>query len=170
MDLNEKIRRVPDFPKKGIEFYDITTVLQDAEAFRETVDGMAEAIRQVPCDVIVGLESRGFLFAAPVAYALGKSLVLVRKQGKLPYKTISASYDLEYGSDCFEVHEDAIQKGQNVVIVDDLLATGGTSEATADLVNRLGGVVTAMVYFIELEELKGREKLSCPVVTSLVKL
>ena len=170
MDLLKYLRTVPDFPKEGIEFFDITTILQNPEAFRYVVDTMAEHIKSVPCDVIVSLESRGFLFASAIAYKLGISHALVRKPGKLPYKTISESYSLEYGTDTIEIHEDAIKSGENVVIVDDLLATGGTVSAAAKLVERLGGKVNAISFFIELEGLGGREKLDGYTVNSILKL
>ena len=170
MDLLKYLRTVPDFPKEGIEFFDITTILQNPEAFRYVVDTMAEHIKSVPCDVIVSLESRGFLFASAIAYKLGISHALVRKPGKLPYKTISESYSLEYGTDTIEIHEDAVKSGENVVIVDDLLATGGTVSAAAKLVERLGGKVNAISFFIELEGLGGREKLDGYNVNSILKL
>ena len=170
MDLLKYLRTVPDFPKEGIEFFDITTILQNPEAFRYVVDTMAEHIKSVPCDVIVSLESRGFLFASAIAYKLGISHALVRKPGKLPYKTISESYSLEYGTDTIEIHEDAVKSGENVVIVDDLLATGGTVSAAAKLVERLGGKVNAISFFIELEGLGGREKLDGYTVNSILKL
>ena len=169
VDLLKEVRVVPDFPKKGIQFFDITTVLQNPEAYQFAVEEMVRAVKNMPCDVIVGLESRGFLFASPVAYNLGKSLVLARKKGKLPYKTVSQSYGLEYGEDDFEMHEDAIRPGQNVVIIDDLLATGGTTQATVKLVEKLGGKVTGIVCLIELEDLGGRQKLSVDNVVSLIK-
>ena len=170
MDLIKHLRVVPGFPKEGIEFYDITTILQNPEAYKYVIDQMADAIKDTPCDVIVSLESRGFLFASTLAYKLGKSHALVRKPGKLPYKTISESYELEYGTDTIEMHEDAVKQGQNVIIIDDLLATGGTVEATVKLVERLGGKVTAISFFIELEGLGGREKLSSYHINSVLQL
>lgn len=170
MDLLKHLRVVPGFPKEGIEFYDITTILQNPEAYRYVIDTMAETIKDIPCDVIVSLESRGFLFASTLAYKLGKSHALVRKPGKLPYKTISESYELEYGTDTIEIHEDAVCPGQNVIIVDDLLATGGTVEASIKLVERLGGKVTAVSFLIELDGLGGREKLKGYNINSILKL
>ncbi|MBQ2897262.1 MAG: adenine phosphoribosyltransferase [Clostridia bacterium] len=170
MDLKKHLRVVPDFPKKGIQFFDITTILQNPEAFKYVVDTMADYIGSVPCDVIVSLESRGFLFASAIAYKLGKSHALVRKPGKLPYKTVSESYSLEYGTDTVEMHEDAIAPGQNVVVIDDLLATGGTVDAAIKLVEKLGGKVTALSFFIEIEGLDGREKLAGYEINSILKL
>ncbi len=170
MDLRKHLRTVPNFPKEGIEFYDITTILQNPEAYRYVIDQITENIKDIPCDVIIGLESRGFLFASTIAYKLGKSYALIRKPGKLPYKTVSESYSLEYGVDSIEMHEDAVAKGQNVIIIDDLLATGGTTEAAVKLVKKLGGNVTAIACFIELEGLGGREKLKDLNVSSVLQL
>ncbi len=167
MDLLKEVRIVPDFPKKGIQFYDITSVLQNPEAFKETVDKMCELIETVDCDVIACLEARGFLFASAIAYKLGKSLIPIRKKGKLPYETVSAEFELEYGTDTLEMHKDAVKKGQKVVIVDDLLATGGTLEASSRLVETLGGVVSGVVCFIEFDNLGGREKLGSRKVMSV---
>ncbi len=159
-----------DFPKEGIDFIDITTVLQDAEALKQCVDELKEKVAAVgDFDLIVGPESRGFIFGAPLAYSMNKGFVPIRKKGKLPYKTISAEYALEYGTDVLEMHEDAIKPGQRVVIVDDLLATGGTTGSNIKLVEKLGGVVAGIVYFIELSFLKGRDKLTDYKVDSLVK-
>lgn len=170
MDLKAKLRHVMDFPKKGIDFIDITTVLQDAEALTQCVDSMKEkAFSLGDFEVIVGPESRGFIFGAPIAYALGKGFVPIRKKGKLPYKTISEEYQLEYGTDTLEIHEDAIAPGQKVVIVDDLLATGGTIESNIKLVEKLGGQVCGLVFFIELSFLEGRGRLKGYNVESLVK-
>jgi adenine phosphoribosyltransferase len=153
-----KLRHIPDFPKEGINFVDITTVLQDGDAFRQAIDLMKEKILGMgDFDIITGTESRGFIFGAPLAYALGKGFVLVRKKGKLPYNTIREEYQLEYGSDVLEIHEDAIQPGQKVVIIDDLLATGGTTLTNIKLVEKLGGEVAGIIYFIELTELGGRD-------------
>lgn len=163
MDLIKHLRVVPDFPKKGIQFFDVTTIIQNPEAFKYVVDTMADAISKVPCDVIVSLESRGFLFASAIAYKLGKSHALVRKPGKLPYKTISQSYSLEYGTDTVEIHEDAVTPGQNVVIIDDLLATGGTVSAAIKLVEKLGGKVSLLSFFLEIEGLDGRETLKTTI-------
>ena len=170
MDLKKHLRIVPDFPKKGIQFFDVTTILQNPEAFKYVVDQMADSIKDIPCDVIVSLESRGFLFASAIAYKLGKSHALVRKPGKLPYKTVSESYSLEYGTDTVEMHEDAVAPGQNVVVIDDLLATGGTVEAAIKLVEKLGGKVRALSFFIEIEGLDGREKLKGYEINSILKL
>jgi adenine phosphoribosyltransferase len=159
-ELRRIIRDVPDFPQKGIVFKDITPLLASPEAFRKAIDLMAEPLRQSDFDLLVGIESRGFIFAAALAYAMGKGKVPVRKPGKLPAKTVEISYQLEYGSDRLEMHEDAIRAGQRVVIVDDVLATGGTARGVASLVEKVGGEVVAFSFFIELDFLKGREKLS----------
>lgn len=170
MDLKEKLRHVMDFPKEGIDFIDITTVLQDKEAFSECIDLMKNAVETLgDVDLIVGPESRGFVFGTPLAYSLEKGFIPVRKKGKLPYKTISAEYKLEYGVDSLEMHEDAITAGQKVVIVDDLLATGGTTEAIIELVEKLGGEIVGIVYFIELSFLGGREKMKGYNVKSMVQ-
>lgn len=170
MDLKERLRHVPDFPKKGIDFIDITTVLQDSEALQQSIDEMKKlALELGDFDMIVGPESRGFIFGAPLAYAMNKGFVPIRKKGKLPYKTVSIQYQLEYGTDELEMHEDAIKPGQRVVIVDDLLATGGTTESNAKLVEKLGGKVAGLVFFIELSFLNGREKLQNYNVRSVVK-
>lgn len=168
LDLKAHIRAVPDFPKIGILFYDISTLLAHGEAWRETVARMAEAIAPHRPDVLLGIESRGFLVAAPVAAMLGIGLVMVRKPGKLPGNTIKHSYDLEYGSDTLEMQTDAIQAGQRVVVMDDLLATGGTAAATVALARKMGATVAAAAFVIELEFLQGRERLDVPV-SSLVK-
>ncbi len=159
-ELRRIIRDVPDFPKKGIVFKDITPLLADPRAFKKAIDAMAASLKDEKFDLLVGIESRGFIFAAALAYALGKGKVPVRKPGKLPAKTVQVSYELEYGTDRLEIHEDAIQPGQTVVIVDDVLATGGTAKGTANLVEKVGGEVAALSFLIELEFLKGREKLS----------
>lgn len=169
MDLKEKIRIIEDFPKKGISFKDVTTLAQDGEAFKQTIEAMAEYLKDKDIDVIVGPEARGFLFGAPVALALGVGFVPVRKKGKLPYDTIRVEYDLEYGTDVLEIHKDAIKPGQRVAIVDDLLATGGTISAVAKLVEQVGGEVVSLDFVIELTELNGREKLSNYDVLSLVQ-
>ena len=170
MNLEAKLRHVMDFPKKGIDFIDITTVLQDAGAFKQALDEMKQmALSYGDFDIIVGTESRGFVFGAPLAYACGKGFVPVRKQGKLPYRTIRQEYDLEYGTDVLEIHEDAIKPGQKVVIVDDLLATGGTTLTNIKLVEKLGGQVLGLVFFIELSYLNGREKLKGYDVKSVVQ-
>ncbi len=170
MDLKEKLRHVPDFPKKGIDFIDITTVLQDSEALRQSVDEMKRLIGELgDFDLIVGPESRGFIFGAPLAYAMNKGFVPIRKKGKLPYKTVGIEYQLEYGTDELEIHEDAIKPGQRVVIVDDLLATGGTTESNIKLIEKLGGEVAGLVFFIELGFLNGRQKLKGYEVRSIVE-
>ena len=169
MDLKEKIRVIEDFPKKGISFKDITTLIKDGEAFKEAIKSMAELIRDKEVDLITGPEARGFIIGAPLAYERGVGFIPTRKKGKLPGKTIKAEYQLEYGSDIIEMHEDAIKAGQKVVVVDDLLATGGTIISTIELVEKLGGKVAAVVFLIELEDLKGREQLSDYEVYSLVK-
>jgi adenine phosphoribosyltransferase len=168
MDINSKLRHVMNFPKEGIDFIDITTVLQDAEAFSEVLDRMKEiAISYGEFDLIVGPESRGFVFGAPLAYALRKGFIPIRKKGKLPYNTIKVEYQLEYGTDILEMHEDAIKPGQKVIIVDDLLATGGTTESNIKLVEKLGGVVAGIIFFIELSFLNGRDKLKGYKVQSI---
>lgn len=169
MNLKEKIRVIDNFPKQGISFKDVTTLLQDKEALKFTIDAMVEHLKDKDIDVIVGPEARGFLFGVPLAYALGVGFVPVRKPGKLPYETISNSYDLEYGSDKLEIHKDAIKPGQRVAIVDDLLATGGTLVSVVKLVEALGGEVVATDFVIELTDLKGREKLQGYDILSLVQ-
>jgi len=159
-ELRRMIRDVPDFPQKGIVFKDITPLLADPDAFKKAIDLMAQSLRDREFDLLVGIESRGFIFAAALAYALGKGKVPVRKPGKLPAKTVQVSYELEYGTDRLEIHEDAIRSGQRVVIVDDVLATGGTARGAVNLVEKVGGEVSALSFFIELDFLKGREKLS----------
>ena len=162
------IRDIPDFPKEGIIFKDVTPVLQHPEAFAEVIDRMAEYAAQKKPDVIVGIESRGFILGSPVALKLGKSFVPVRKIGKLPHETIQAEYDLEYGTSAVEMHRDAVMPGQRVLIVDDLLATGGTAEAAVRLIEQLGGKVAGIVFLIELGFLNGRAKLSGHDVKSLI--
>ncbi len=169
MNLKEKFRHVLNFPKEGIDFIDITTVLQDKDAFRYAIDSLVELVKDLDFDLIVGPESRGFIFGAPVAYVLNKGLVLVRKKGKLPYKTVSVEYELEYGKDVLEMHIDAIQPGQKVVIIDDLLATGGTTLSNIKLVEKLGGKVVGIAYLVELTYLNGRENLKGYDVRSVVQ-
>lgn len=169
MDLTKVIRDVENFPKEGIVFKDITTLMQDGEAFKFTIDEFIKNLKDKNVDVIVGPEARGFLMGTPVAYGMGIGFVPVRKPGKLPHETESYEYDLEYGTDTLQMHKDAIKPGQRVAIVDDLLATGGTMEATAHLIEKLGGEVVSMQFLIELEFLKGREKLSKYDVNSLLK-
>jgi len=167
--LREKIREIPDFPKPGILFYDITTLLKDTVAFREAIDLMLEPYRDERIDMVVGMESRGFIFSAPMAYLLGCGLVPVRKLGKLPAETLTVEYALEYGSNTLEIHRDAIQPGQRVLIVDDLLATGGTVKGTIELVERLKGEVVGLAFLVELEFLKGRERLEGRRVSSVIR-
>ena len=164
-----RIRDVPDFPKKGILFRDITPVLSDIDTLRASVKEMAAPFMDLRIDVVVGIESRGFIFGAPIANLLNAGFVPVRKPGKLPWKTKSVSYELEYGTDALEIHEDAITEGQNVLIVDDLLATGGTAEATCKLVSKLGGNIKGLSVLIELEDLNGRKRLNQYNVHSLVQ-
>lgn len=168
-ELKKTIREIPDYPKKGILFYDITTLLQNPKAFQKTIDTIANRYIDKKFNSIVCIDSRGFIIGAALAYKLCKGLVLVRKKGKLPYRTIRASYKLEYGTDEIEVHENAVKKGQEVIIVDDLLATGGTARATIELVNKSGGTVKECAFIIELTELGGREKLAPVPVFSLLK-
>lgn len=168
MDLNSHITAIKDFPQKGIIFRDITTLLQNKEAFSYAIDKMAEFAKSVNADVIVGPESRGFIFGTPIAYKLNVGFVPVRKPNKLPRKTIEINYDLEYGSNTLCIHEDSIQKGQRVVIVDDLLATGGTVQAAIKLIEQLGGEVVGLSFLIELDALNGKEKLKGYKVNSLL--
>ncbi|MCH8309018.1 MAG: adenine phosphoribosyltransferase [Chloroflexi bacterium] len=169
MNLKDYIRDVPDFPTPGILFRDITPLLKDPKAFRSTIDMFAERHADAQIDVIVGIESRGFLFAAPLSYRLGVPFVPIRKQGKLPYDTHTVSYALEYGSDAVEVHVDAISTGSKALIVDDLLATGGTMAASAKLIEQVGGEVAGLAVVIELTDLNGRAMLSGYDVHALVK-
>lgn len=169
MDLKEKIRIIEGFPKEGISFKDISTVIGDGEALRYSIDKMVEHLKDKNIDVIVGPEARGFIYGVPVAYALGVGFVPVRKPGKLPAETVSIEYSLEYGTDTLEIHKDAIKKGQRVAIVDDLLATGGTIDAVAKLVEMAGGEVITLDFAIELTELNGRDKLGKYEVMSLVE-
>ncbi len=168
MDLSKKIRTIPDFPKPGILFRDITTLLKDPEAFRYVVDTLTDRCRNKEIDVVVAIEARGFIIAAPVAYNIGAAFVPVRKKEKLPSQTVSASYDLEYGSETVEMHNDAIKPGQNVVIIDDLLATGGTARAAAELVEKLQGKVVEIAFIIELNPLNGRKKLEGYNIFSMI--
>lgn len=167
--LRGKIREIPDFPKPGILFYDITTLLKDPAAYREAIELMIEPYRDDKIDIVVGMESRGFIFSSPMAFELGTGLVPVRKLGKLPAETLTVEYALEYGSNTLEIHRDAIAPGQRVLIVDDLLATGGTVRGTIELVERLKGEVVGLAFLVELEFLNGREKLEGRKVTSVVK-
>ena len=166
--LRAQIREVPDFPKPGILFYDITTLLYDAAAFREAIELMTEPFKDEPIDVVVGMESRGFIFSAPMALHLNAGFVPVRKLGKLPAETISVEYDLEYGTNTLEVHRDAIRPDQRVLIVDDLLATGGTVLGTIDLIEQLKGKVVGLSFLVELGFLKGRERLDGYEISSVI--
>lgn len=166
--VEDYIRSIPDFPEQGIIFRDVTSVLQDGEGLKLSIDEMIKLLDGLDFDVIAGAESRGFIFGVPIAYALGKPFVPVRKAGKLPCETISKSYDLEYGQATIEIHKDAVKPGQKVVLVDDLIATGGTMEAAAQLVEELGGEVVKMIFLIELAGLKGREKLGKYDVAAVV--
>jgi adenine phosphoribosyltransferase len=168
-DLRSKIREIPDFPKPGILFYDITTLLKDQAAFRESIQLMMEPFKDEKVDIVVGMESRGFIFSAPMAYELGAGLVPVRKLGKLPAETLSVEYALEYGSNTLEIHRDSIEPGQRVLIVDDLLATGGTVQGTIELVERLKGEVAGLAFLVELDFLHGRERLTGHRVTSVIR-
>jgi len=168
-ELRAKIREIPDFPKPGILFYDITTLLKDPVAYKESIDLMLAPWRNDKVDLVVGMESRGFIFSAPMAYLLNAGLVPVRKLGKLPAETITVEYALEYGSNTLEIHRDAIQPGQRVLVVDDLLATGGTVRGTIDLVERLQGEVVGLGFLVELEFLKGRDRLQGLRVESVVR-
>jgi adenine phosphoribosyltransferase len=169
LDLRSRIRSVPDFPKPGILFRDITPLLLDVRAFAEAVRRMAAPYARGQVDVVVGAESRGFIFGAPVALALGAGFVPVRKKGKLPAETVSVTYDLEYGTDTLEMHTDAVSRGTRVLMVDDLLATGGTMAASCEMVRRAGGVIVGIEFLIELSFLKGRAKLAeYPVHTQIV--
>lgn len=169
IDLSELVRNVPDFPLPGIQFKDITTLLRNGPAFRQVVDILAERYEGRGIDAIVGVESRGFIFSAPLAYRLGVGLVPVRKHGKLPAVTYQVEYELEYGSNKLEIHRDSFSPGARVVVVDDLLATGGTVQAACELVELSGGVVEEAAFVIELEFLKGRERLAKYSVFSLLK-
>jgi len=168
-ELKARIRNVPDFPKAGILFYDITTLLQDPAGFRGAVDSLAAPFSDQRIDIVVGIESRGFIFGAAVADRIGAGFTPVRKPGKLPSRTVRASYALEYGTDSLEMHDDAISGGQRVLIVDDLLATGGTASATTELVKRLGGQVHALAFLIELVALNGRARLPGERVHTVLK-
>ena len=169
MDLKQTVRVIEDFPKEGISFKDITTLLQDGKALKFAIDQIIEDLKDKEVDLIVGPEARGFLMGTPVAYGMGVGFIPVRKPGKLPWEVEGFEYDLEYGSNRLEIHKDAIKPGQKVAIVDDLLATGGTMEAAAKLIEKLGGEVVSMQFLIELEDLDGREKLAKYNVNSLIK-
>lgn len=166
--IEEYVRSIPDFPEEGIIFRDVTSVLQDADGLKLAIDSLIALLDGVEFDVIVGTESRGFIFGVPIAYALGKPFVPARKKGKLPCETVSVTYDLEYGSAEIEMHKDAIRPGQKVVLVDDLIATGGTIEACAKMVELLGGEVVKIIFLMELAGLKGRDKLQQYDVASVI--
>ncbi|MGH2450135.1 MAG: adenine phosphoribosyltransferase [Candidatus Limnocylindria bacterium] len=168
-ELATRIRDVPDFPKPGILFKDITTLLKDGDSFKGAIDGLLARVKDKRIDVIVGMESRGFIFGAPMAYALGVGFVPVRKLGKLPWEVVSVEYDLEYGSATLEMHKDAIKPGARVLIVDDLLATGGTVAGTIELVKQLKGEIVGLAFLIELKALRGRDRLGGHEITTLIE-
>jgi adenine phosphoribosyltransferase len=168
MDFKQHIRAIPDFPKPGILFYDISTLLAHAKAWQAMVEELAAAVKPYRPELLVGIESRGFLVAAPLAYALGSGFAMVRKKGKLPGKTVRYTYDLEYGSDTIEMQEDAISPGQRVIVLDDLIATGGTMQATIELVRQRGGTVAGAACVIELAFLQGRRRLNVPLTSMIV--
>ena len=167
--LEDYVTSIPDFPEPGIIFRDVTTILQDADGLQLAINGLQDAVKGLDFDVIAGTESRGFIFGMPLAYNLKKPFVLIRKKGKLPRETVEKEYDLEYGTAVIEMHKDAIQKGQRVLLVDDLIATGGTIKAAAELIEELGGEVVKIVFIMELAGLKGREKLQKYDVSSLIR-
>lgn len=166
--VEDYVKSIPDFPEPGIIFRDVTSVVQDPDGLKLAIDSLVEKLDGVEFDVVAGPESRGFIFGVPVAYTLGKGFVMVRKKGKLPRETVSRSYDLEYGSAEIEIHKDAIQPGQRVVVIDDLIATGGSAEAACRLIEDLGGKVVKVLFLMELAGLKGREKLSDYNVDSVI--
>lgn len=159
-DLKAAIREIPDWPKKGILFYDVTTLLKQGLCFEQTINALIEPYKSAKVDLVLGVEARGFIFAPPVAYALKAGFVPVRKPGKLPAAKLQVSYELEYGTDTLEIHQDAVQPGQRVLIVDDLIATGGTAKAVAEMVEAMGGIVVGLAFVVELGFLNGRDKLS----------
>ncbi len=167
-DLKSLIREVPDFPKPGINFYDITTLLKDPAGWRATIDALKVRYEGTAIDIVVGVEARGFFFAPAMAYALGAGFVPVRKPGKLPAETVTVEYALEYGTDRLQMHKDAIQTGQKVLIIDDVLATGGTAAAVAELVEKVGGTVLGLGFLVELDFLNGRKKLEGREVFSVL--
>lgn len=169
IDLRSHIRNIPDFPKKGIVFRDITTLIGDKDVFKYVIDCLKKRYQGKGIDYIVSVESRGFIFGSALAYALGCGITPVRKKGKLPYSTLSVTYDLEYGTDTLEMHKDAFGDNKKILVIDDLLATGGTTSATVDLVRKLGGAILEAAFVIELEFLKGREKIKDVPVFSLIK-
>lgn len=167
-ELKDYVMTIPDFPKEGIMFRDITTLIQDPKGFHMAIDGLCKLLKDVDFDVVLGSESRGFVFGAPVAYAMNKGFILVRKKGKLPRKVISEDYELEYGTATLEMHADSFPKGTKVVIIDDLIATGGTTKAMIDMAEKLGGTIVKIAFVIELEGLEGRQKLKDYDVESLI--
>jgi adenine phosphoribosyltransferase len=167
--LKAAIREIPDWPKSGILFYDITTMLKDSTCFHQAIDALIAPYKNKKIDLVLGVEARGFMFAPTVAYALGAGFVPVRKPGKLPAAKYQISYELEYGTDCLEIHQDAIKPGQKVLIVDDLVATGGTARAVAQMVEKMGGTVAGLSFLVELTFLKGRDKLTQYEITSVLK-
>lgn len=167
--IEEYVASIPDFPEQGVIFRDVTSVLQDAEGLHLAVDLMQKKLEDIDFDVVVGPESRGFIFGMPIAYNLNKPFVPARKKGKLPRETVSLEYELEYGTEAIEIHRDAIKPGQKVVIIDDLIATGGTTEAVAKLIEGLGGEVTKILFLMELEGLNGRERLKNYNMSSVIK-
>ncbi|MBI4777953.1 adenine phosphoribosyltransferase [Candidatus Desantisbacteria bacterium] len=169
MNLKDYIRDIPDFPKEGIIFKDITPLLKDGKAFAASVDEIAAKYEDKQIDLVVGIDARGFIVGSPVAYKLGIGFIPVRKPGKLPYKTASISYSLEYGTDTVEIHEDAVSKGQRILIVDDLLATGGTAAAVAKLVEKLGGIIVGIEFLVDLTFLNGRDNLKGYNVSALME-
>lgn len=169
MDLAAQIRNIKDFPQEGVIFRDITTLLKNPEAMKEAVDRIVEGLKDIEFDYILGPESRGFIFGMPVAYIMNKGFIPVRKKGKLPAETVSKEYNLEYGTAVIEIHKDALKPGDKVVVVDDLIATGGTAKALAELVEEVGAEVCAMTFLIELADLKGRDVLKDYNVKSIVK-
>lgn len=166
--LQDYVTEIPDFPKEGILFRDVTSILNDPDGFHMAIDGLIDLVKDKDFDLVIGTESRGFLFGAPVAYSLHKGFVLARKKGKLPRETVSESYDLEYGQATLEMHKDSIGPGQKVVLIDDLIATGGTTEAVVKMVEQLGGEIVKVAFVMELAGLKGREKLKGLDVDSLI--
>ena len=168
-NIKKAIRTIPHFPKKGIMFRDITTLLKDATAFKETIDALADRYRNQSLDVVAGIESRGFIIAGTIAYLLGKGFIPIRKPGKLPAETYRVDYELEYGKDAIEMHKDSVYQGDRVLLVDDLLATGGTMKAACELVEKAGGTVVECAFIVDLPDLKGREKLNDYQVFTLVE-
>lgn len=169
IDLKSRIRDIPDFPKPGIVFKDITTLLQDFDAFQLSINMLAKQHQNNKIDKVAGIEARGFVFGAAVAYAMNTGFIIIRKPGKLPYQTVKQTYELEYGTDEIEIHEDAIKSGERILLIDDLLATGGTMAAAAELINKVGGEIVGISFVIELTFLHGREKLKDYNIHSLIE-